>query len=104
MFQFGACIFGFKHLKALYKGDEYLGEIYKACQIHLKEDFLLHDGYVFKGAQLCVPKCGTRELLIKEVHKGSPVGHYREKKTLLVVKEHYYWPSISKDVQDILKR
>jgi len=43
-------------------------------------------------------------LLIREVHGGSLTGHYVENKALLVLKEHYYWLSMSKDVQDILKR
>ena len=58
----------------------------------------------FKGARLCVPKCGTRELLVREVHGGSLAGYYGENKTLMVLKEHYYWPSMDKDVHDILGR
>ena len=53
---------------------------------------------------MCVVKFGTRELLVREVHGGSLAAHYVENKTSLVLKEHYYWPSMDKDVQDILRR
>jgi len=47
---------------------------------------------------------GTRELLIREVHGGSLAGHFGEKKTLMMLTEHYYWPGMEKDVQDVLRR
>jgi len=31
-------------------------------------------------------------------------GHYCKNKTLTMLIEHYYWPGISKDLQDILRR
>jgi hypothetical protein len=104
LFQLDACVLGFEHLKSLYENDEDFGEIYKECLRHSKGDFLIQEGYLFKGTRLCVPKGGTRELLIREVHGGSLAGHFGENKTLLMLREHYYWPSMSKDVQDILKR
>ena len=65
---------------------------------------MIQEGYLFKGARLCVPKCGTMELLVREVHGGSLAGNCGENKTSIVLKEHYYWPSMDKDVQDILRR
>jgi len=38
------------------------------------------------------------------VHGGSLGGQYSENKTLIMLREHYYWPSMSKDVQDVLGR
>jgi len=32
------------------------------------------------------------------------VGHFGEDKTYLMAKEHYYWPHMLKNTQDILKR
>jgi len=43
-------------------------------------------------------------LLIREVHEGALAGHYGENKTTVMLKEHFYWPNLAKDVQDILKR
>jgi len=65
---------------------------------------MLQGGYLVKGTRLCVPKCGTCELILREVHGGSIVGHFGEDKTHLMAKEHYYWPHMLKDIQDIVKR
>ena len=97
-----ACILGFEHLKSLYTSDEDFGELYATCLRRPKDDFMIQDGYLFKSTRLCILKSGTRELLIREVHSGSLVGHYGENKILLMSQEHYYWPGMSKDVQDIL--
>ena len=104
MFQLDACILGFEHLKSLYEGDEDFGELYNECKWHPMRDFLLQGGFLFKGPRLCIRKYGTKELPIREVHRGSLAGHFGENKTLLMLKEHYYWPRMSKDVQDVLKR
>jgi len=76
--------------KLLYSGDEDFGELYGACQKHPKDDFFIQEGFLFKGARLCMPKCSTRELLIREVHGGSFAGHYGETRTLTILKEHYF--------------
>ena len=76
LLQLDACILGFQHLKALYKDDEDLGEIYKECLRHCNGDFLLRDGYLFKSTRLCTPKCG-----ISEVHGASLASHYGVNKT-----------------------
>jgi len=104
LFQLDACILGFEHIKSLYADDEDLGELDSVCQKHPKGDFLVQEGFLFKGTRLCIPKCSTRELLIREVHGGSLAGHFGESKTLIMLREHYYWPGMEKDVQDILRR
>jgi len=104
LFQLDTCILGFEHLKSLYATDEDFGELYSDCQRHPKSDFLLQDGYLFKGTRLCIPRGGTRELLVREVHGGSLAGHFGESKTLIMLREHYYCPGMEKDVQDVLRR
>jgi len=104
LFQLDACVLGFELLEALYAEDEDFGELFAECLKYPKGDFLIQEGFLFKGTRLCVPRCSTRELLIREVHGGSLAGHYGENKTLIMLREHYYWPGIEKDVQDILKR
>jgi len=74
------------------------------CLKHPKGDFLVQEGYLFKGVRLCIPKCSTCELLIREVHGGSLARHFGESKTPTMLSEHYYWPGMEKDVQDILRR
>ena len=36
--------------------------------------------------------------------EGSLAGHYGENKTLAMLREHYFGPGMSKEVQDCLKR
>jgi len=69
---------GFEHLKSLYQGDSDFGKLLVACQVQLIEDFMLQGGYLFKGTRLCTPKCGTRELILREVHGQSIAGHSGE--------------------------
>ena len=104
LFQLDSCVLGFKHLKSLYTTDEDFGELYDICLQHPKDDFMIQDGFLFRGTNLCIPKGGTRELYIREIYSGSLIGHYGENKTLSILREHYYCPRMSKDVQDILKR
>ena len=51
-----------------------------------------------------IPRSGSREFLVREVHGGSVGGHSGENKTLIMLREHYYWPSTEKDVQDVFQR
>ena len=104
LFQLDACVLGFEHLKASYEKAEDFEVIYEECRRHPKGDFFIQGGYLFKGTRLCIPKCATIELLVREVYRGSLAGHYGENKTSLVLKEHYCWPSMDKDVHEILRR
>ena len=103
-FQLGSRALGFEHLKSLYKDDEDFGELYESCQAHLKGEFMLQEGYIFKGNRLCVPRCGTHELILREVHGGPLAGHHGEDKTYIMAKEHYFWLHMLKDIQDLIKR
>jgi len=98
-----AYILGFEYLKAFYVSDEELGKLFAACLKRPKDDFLICEGYLFKGTRLCIPRSGTRELLVQEVHGGSLAGHYGENKTLIMIKEYYYWPGMSKSVQNVIR-
>ena len=104
LFQLDACVLGFEHLQVLYANDEDFGALFAACSKHPKGYFHIQEGFLFKGTRLCVPRCSTRELLIREVHGGSLAGHYGENKSAIMLRERYYWPGMERDVQDILKR
>ena len=72
----------------MYADDEDFGDLFCACQKRPEGDFLVQEGFLFKGTCLCIPKCSTHELLIREVHRGSLVGHCRENKTIIMPREH----------------
>jgi len=50
----------------------------------------VQEGFHFKDTRLCIPKCSTRELVIREVHGDSLAGDFGEFKALIMLREHYY--------------
>ena len=93
------CVLRIERLKSLCTGDEDFGELYSTYLKYPKEEFLIQDGHLFKGTRICIPKSGICELLIREVHGGSLTGHFGENRTLIMLREYYYWLRISKDMQ-----
>ena len=63
LFQLDACVLGFEHLKALYDQDEDFGKIYEECHRHPKEDYLIQEGYLFKGARCVFQSVGQESYL-----------------------------------------
>jgi hypothetical protein len=78
---------GFEHLKEMYREDPYFKESYEACKNPLLGDkslwkkYLIQYGLLFKGSQLCIPRCSMRDNLLKEKHNGDLVGHFGHDKT-----------------------
>jgi hypothetical protein len=78
---------GFDHLKEMYHSDLDFKEAYEECMNHVLKDrsylveYLIQDGFLFKGCQLCIPKCSMRENLLKENHSGDLDGHFGHDKT-----------------------
>jgi len=97
-------VLGFEIIKGMYANDEDLKELYTKSSSHLHGPFHIQKGFLFKGTQLCIPKCGFRELLIRELHGGALARHFRIEKTCSVLKERYYWPKMSRDVEHFIKR
>ncbi|XP_074265617.1 uncharacterized protein LOC141588060 [Silene latifolia] len=62
------------------------------------------DGYLFKGNRLCIPNGSIRELLVREAHGGAIAGHFGVNKTSDILSEHFYWPRMNKDVQEIVAK
>nr|GEU61740.1 putative reverse transcriptase domain-containing protein [Tanacetum cinerariifolium] len=60
-----------------------------------KTNFVLHDGFLFKGNQLCIPDSSLRLQIIKELHGEGHFGHDR---TLQLVQASYFWPTMRKEV------
>ncbi|GJU14451.1 RNA-directed DNA polymerase [Tanacetum coccineum] len=62
------------------------------------------DGYLFKGAWLCIPLCSLHEAIILEGHAGGLAGHFGCDKTLALLREQFYWPKMECDVNRLLER
>ena len=81
---------GFEVVKGMYANDEDLKEIFVRSSSQPHGPFHVQEGFLFKGTQLCIPKCGFREPLIQELHGGALAGHFGVEKTCSMLKEHYY--------------
>ena len=67
---------GFNSFKDLYPSDPFFGSIWKDHTNGQSGKGLLHDGFLFKGNQLCVPDCSLREKIIQDMHGGGLGGHF----------------------------
>jgi hypothetical protein len=101
---------GFEHLKDMYEEDADFKEAYEACKNPLLGDiipcneYLIQDGLMFKGSQLCIPKCSMRDNLLKEKHNGGLVGHFGHDKTFAQFRNSYYWPSMRAEVKKFVNK
>nr|GEX42911.1 reverse transcriptase [Tanacetum cinerariifolium] len=62
------------------------------------------DGYLFKGARLCIPLCSLREAIVLEDHAGRLAGYFGRDKTLALLCEQFYLPKMERDVNRLLER
>jgi hypothetical protein len=89
---------GFDSLKDMYRDDSDIKDAYEACENHVLRDrsqwieYLIQDGLLFKGNQLCILKSSMRENLLKEKHSGGLAGHFGHEKTFVQLNNLYYWP------------
>ncbi|KAL2228770.1 UNVERIFIED_CONTAM: hypothetical protein Sindi_1856700, partial [Sesamum indicum] len=97
-----AKILGFELIKDLYANDVDFGKVFGNCNPSIGWDkFYLHDGFLFRANQLCVPNYSIRSLLLKKTHSGDLMGHFGVSKTLGVLSEHFYLPKMCRDVENI---
>ena len=95
---------GVGFIREWYAKDPDFKEIYQKCKEGRYEDYLLHDDFLFKKTCLCIPRYSFREYVIKELHCGRLGGHLNKDKTLLLVKEKYFWPNLYRYVAQFVKR
>ena len=97
-------ILGFELIKEYYEQDPDFREAFVMCQNESFGHYNIVDGFLFKANKLCIPKCATRELPIREVHGGGVAGHFGVHKTVELLQEHFYWPKMVGDVNTIISR
>jgi hypothetical protein len=82
MQEFRVKTLGFDNLKEMYRDDPDFKEAYEASENPILRDksqwieYMIQDGLLFRGNQVCIPKCSMRENLLKEKHSGGLVGHF----------------------------
>jgi hypothetical protein len=68
---------GFDNLKEMYTDDPYFKEAYEVAENPILRDrsqwieYMIQEGLLFKGNQLCIPKFSMRKNLLKEKHSGG---------------------------------
>ncbi|KAK0588384.1 hypothetical protein LWI29_000317 [Acer saccharum] len=92
---------GFDSFRELFDSDPYFSRVIAAARTGENSEFLLVDGFLFRGNQLCIPDCSLRLQIIKESHGEGHVGRDR---TLQLVKGSYFWPTIQKEVEKYVAR
>jgi hypothetical protein len=94
----------------MYQEDPSFKQAYEACKNHFLRDisqwmeYLIQDVLLFKGSQLCIPKCSMRDNLLKEKHNGHLAGHFGHDKTYAQLSSSHYWPSVRYDVNKFVDR
>lgn len=83
-------IVGIELIMSEYVTDPDFSEIFALCSHHAVKDFHLHNGFLFKGSRLCIPRNSLRTQLIQELHEGSLAGHFGADKTSALMKQYYF--------------
>ncbi|GJZ24816.1 putative reverse transcriptase domain-containing protein [Tanacetum coccineum] len=81
--------------------DPYFSIILQGVQSGQKPYFNIHDGFLFKWNQLCIPDTSLRLKSIKELHGEGHVGRDR---TLQLVQAFYFWRTMRNEVNRYVKR
>jgi hypothetical protein len=95
--------------KSKYESDPDFGEIWAALQnptvINRSPflDYAIRNGWLYKFNQLCVPQSEDRLLLIKESHASACGGHFGTTKTILNLTRHFFWPTLSRQVEIFIR-
>ena len=96
-------IVSFEALTELYANDDDFKNVWATCVLKQPcDDFYIHDGFVIKSGQLCLPRTSLHEKVIRDLHGGGLTGHLRRDKTIEPMKDMYYWPKLRMDVTTIV--
>ncbi|XP_026438059.1 uncharacterized protein LOC113336623 [Papaver somniferum] len=83
--------FAFDYIEEIYAEDDDFKTLWEQCSplVHGFDDFLIQDGFLFKGNRLCIPNGSLRLHLIRELHGSGLRGHFVRDKTIALVEERY---------------
>ncbi|KAI0493577.1 hypothetical protein KFK09_023696 [Dendrobium nobile] len=91
-------VLGMDTFKNLYPTDTDFQSLWNKCLIQPYKLFHIKEGYLFHGPCLCIPWGSTRLAIVSECHDGGLMGHFGRDKTLNLIQEKFYWPTMSRDV------
>ncbi|KAH9663456.1 Endonuclease [Citrus sinensis] len=88
-------VLGFDTFRELYASDPYFAPILEDVVAGFRSDYHLHDKFLFKNNQLCVPDSSLRLKIIAELHNE---GHMGRDKTLALIANTYFWPTMRREI------
>jgi hypothetical protein len=94
----------------MYKDGPDFKEAYEASEntiirnISQWTEYMIQERLLFRGNQLCIPKCSMRENLLKEKHSGGLGGHFGHDKTFSKLNGSYFWPGMRTNVKKFVDR
>ncbi|KAE8730965.1 hypothetical protein F3Y22_tig00002841pilonHSYRG00088 [Hibiscus syriacus] len=91
---------GFETFTDMYAAGPSFGRIFQEVTEGHRHDFVLHNGYLFRGLQLCIPDCSLRQQIISELHNRDTLAD----KTLALISSEFYWPKLTSDVAHYVDR
>ncbi|GKB86800.1 RNA-directed DNA polymerase, partial [Tanacetum coccineum] len=97
-------VLSFDLFRGLSCDDPDFKETWSKCDNGPFQQFSKLDGYLFKGARLCIPLCSLSEAIILEGNVGGLAGHFGHDKTLALLREQFCWPKMERDVNRLLER
>ena len=59
---------------------------------------------MFRGSQLCIPRCSMRDNLLEERHGGGLDGHFGQDKAYAQLSSFYYWPGMRTNVKKYVEK
>lgn len=92
---------GFNDFSTLYAADPYFAKILTQAQRGDTTKFTLSDGFLFSGTKLCIPSCNLRLRLITKLHG---VRHAGRDRTIGLLQEHFFRPSLWRDMAHFVER
>jgi hypothetical protein len=101
---------GFDDLRDMYADDQDFKEAYQATENPILRDrslwidYMIQEGLLFRGNQLCILKCSMRDNSLKDKHNGVLGGHFGHDKTFATLNESYFWPGMREDVRRFVDR
>jgi hypothetical protein len=110
MQEFRVKTLGFDNLKEMHREDPDFKEAYEASEKPILRDrsqwtnYMIEDGLLFWGSQLCIQKCSMRENLLKEKHSGGLARHLSHDKTFSKLNGAYFWPGMRTYVKKFVDR
>jgi len=100
-------VLSFDRLKGTYTPCPDFSIIYSHLSVENRNyhvNFVIHDGFLFRGSKLCIPKLSFRDFLVWEMHAKGLAGHLGKDRTITLVAIHFYWTSLKRDVDCIVSQ